>query len=122
MKKITIGVALLVAGAILGVAFVGIPVGAGTPPPVTTGDTNGDGSIDIADAIRILVHLFGDGPPPVVCADSPELLQRVASLEARMAQTESTLDVVASGDFALWIDQGGFEFRYVTDFIRLSAG
>ena len=112
MTTLTIGVALLVVGVALGAMFVGIPVDAGAPAPtaVSAGDANGDGRVDISDALRILNSLFSDGPPPVACADSPALLERVASLDARMAQTEATLDVLASGDFALWIDRVRFGF------------
>ena len=39
-------------------------------PPVATGsgDVNGDGVVNIADAITLLDFLFGAGPAPVACA------------------------------------------------------
>ncbi len=82
-----------------GVLFVGPPGrvtrGAGKAAP-TTGDTNGDGAVDISDAIQILRYLFQDGKPPVACADSPELLTRVAVLEASIAELKPKVAKLAS--------------------------
>lgn len=41
--------------------------GAGTPVR-SSGDTNGDGQIDVADAIGLLDYLFNNGVAPVACA------------------------------------------------------
>jgi hypothetical protein len=43
----------------------------GADGPSGNGDTNGDGRLDIADAICLLTHLFAGGPEPVVleCAE-----------------------------------------------------
>ena len=38
--------------------------------PCGNGDVNGDGNIDIADAIYLLSYLFGGGAAPVACASS----------------------------------------------------
>lgn len=49
------------------------------------GDVNGDKTIDVSDALYILLYLFADGPPPHPIAGEAELLKceaRVAELEA----------------------------------------
>ncbi len=61
MKKLFAGVLV---GFVLGVAFLGsvLYVGAVSPPTATkNGDTNGDGSIDISDAVHLLSFLFTGG-------------------------------------------------------------
>lgn len=42
-------------------------------PPCCNGDGNGDGSIDIADAVHLLGYLFVQGPPPasIPCPSCP---------------------------------------------------
>lgn len=45
-------------------------------PPCCNGDSNGDGSLDIADAIYLLAYLFADGPRP------PEIELSVVGLPA----------------------------------------
>lgn len=60
---------------------------AGVNPPTATsnGDLNGDGGLDVSDAIYLLAYLFRGGSPPVACADTPELLARVDTLEAAVS-------------------------------------
>jgi hypothetical protein len=41
----------------------------GQPKGVGNGDTNGDGGIDISDAVYLLRYLFVDGPAPVALAE-----------------------------------------------------
>jgi uncharacterized protein DUF1566 len=66
--------------------------GSGGAVATMNGDVNGDGSLDISDALYLLFHLFVDGPAPVAIADSPELLARVEALEGKAMQVESLQD------------------------------
>ncbi len=60
-----------------------------------TGDVNGDGVVDISDAVFTLLYLFKGGPAPVACADSPELVGRVAALEGTNERIASALEEIA---------------------------
>ena len=51
---------------------------AGPPGARDNGDVNGDGGIDIGDAIYLLAFLFNQGPPPVAIAGDP-VLEELAS-------------------------------------------
>jgi hypothetical protein len=77
---------------VLGAVVAGIPSGARARGDATTapgpGDVNGDGSLDVSDAVYLLVHLFRGGPAPVACAESPELIGRVLDLGARLSSLE----------------------------------
>jgi len=91
MRK-RLSLCLLVAGSFLaGALYVGIPVGAGPVDQPSTGDTNGDGLVDMSDAIYLLSHLFNGGPPPAACADSPELVERVEQLESGFEALVATM-------------------------------
>jgi hypothetical protein len=79
-----------------------LPVEAG-PGPATDerfcADANGDGSVDISDAVNILNHLFtGSGAPPYCIAQDLSLDDRYASRSglaeavARISQLEARLD------------------------------
>jgi len=62
--------ALLVLGAALAAGHAGrkelkADAGGGGGVPAGNGDVNGDGSIDVSDAVRLLDGLFQGGPPPV---------------------------------------------------------
>ncbi len=39
-------------------------------PPCCSGDSNGDGTIDIADAVHILQYLFANGPEPALLSEN----------------------------------------------------
>jgi len=43
----------------------------GPPPEFKRGDANGDGSVDVADAVFLLQYLFGGGPS-ALCEDSAD--------------------------------------------------
>jgi len=65
---------------------------AGEPTTASSGDTDGNGRLQVTDAIRILRYLFDDGPAPlpVACAEEeasccPEI---IASLDALRAALE----------------------------------
>ena len=67
MRTLSVLVIGVVIGAI-GVRCVGDRTASANGGPCSTGDVNGDGSVDIGDAIYILTYLFGDGPEPVPLA------------------------------------------------------
>lgn len=63
------------AGVFLGLAIRGVPVtadGAGAAAPSGNGDVNGDGQLNLTDAIYLLQHLFQGGAAPVkIDCDAP---------------------------------------------------
>lgn len=88
---------VLTAIALISVFFVALVVGTQgsvkgdpLPPAASGGDANGDGRVDISDAINILRFLFQDGSPPVACADSLDLTARVSALEGSLAELRSS--------------------------------
>jgi len=42
--------------------------------PFRRGDTNGDGKVDISDAVRLLGYLFNQGEPPALGIDCVQVL------------------------------------------------
>lgn len=70
--------------------------------PSGNGDVNGDGAIDLSDAVYTLLYLFRDGPAPVALADSPSLLARVEALEARPALTEEQAQILSFMKLGGW--------------------
>lgn len=83
--------------------------GQGVESGLSCGDANGDGSLDVSDAVYLLRHLFTGGPelrclaacnPPLgaVCEELNALKERVAALE--QDQDADTLDRLDSTDFA----------------------
>ncbi|MHC4619736.1 MAG: SUMF1/EgtB/PvdO family nonheme iron enzyme [Planctomycetota bacterium] len=63
-----------------------------TEGSLLNGDVNCNGSVDMSDAIRILNWLFvgGDGPCPL--ADTPELVEQIAQLEADLAASTAAIE------------------------------
>jgi uncharacterized protein DUF1566 len=59
------------------------------------GDVNGDGRLDIADAIYIIQFQFTGGPLPVRYED-PELLQRIDQMAADLSTKSAALDTCSS--------------------------
>lgn len=92
MQRIMVIALSVVAGFAFAVLLlVGSPragAGGATPLSVANGDTNGDGQIDISDAVYLLIYMFRGGDPPVALADSPEVLERLRVLEERMNRIE----------------------------------
>ncbi len=69
----------------LGVVLHVQPARAGAPTgALGTGDVNGDGVVDVSDAVFTLIYLFKGGPAPVACADSPEIVSRIVALETAL--------------------------------------
>ncbi len=85
MRRVFVFSAVLGSGFALGVLLVALPIAAraGVRNPASrNGDVNGDGALDISDAVYVLHFLFKGGDPPVALADSPDLLARLNALEA----------------------------------------
>ena len=102
MKRFFWATTLLVCGFVLAFVFLGwsIPVRGGPGlQPSGNGDTNGDGQIDISDAIYLLFHLFEGGDPPVAIGDSPELLDRVSKIEGQLEGLRSVPEILTGLQF-----------------------
>ncbi|MBI4602374.1 MAG: hypothetical protein HY721_10490 [Planctomycetes bacterium] len=76
-------------GALAVALNLSVRAGGGLATAAQNGDTNGDGAIDVSDAVYLLLHLFKGGPEPVACADTPELLARVSLLEEKIVPLEN---------------------------------
>ncbi len=91
-KLVVIGLVLCV-GIFVGIGSRGIQPNAraagGGGLASRNGDTNGDGEIDLTDAVYLLAWLFQGGPEPVANADSPEVLGRIAALEEKAVKIEA---------------------------------
>mgnify|MGYP001596254201 CR=1 FL=1 len=94
MKKLLTAMLLVLAGFVLAAVLLAprLPVRAGgAATPSGNGDVNGDGMIDVSDAVYTLLYLFKGGEPPVACADTPELVARVTELEGQLAIMSESL-------------------------------
>jgi hypothetical protein len=83
------------AGVFLGLAIRGVPVtadGAGAAAPSGNGDVNGDGQLNLTDAIYLLQHLFQGGPAPVKieCDAPPANGPKVRFLNDLLCQSQPT--------------------------------
>jgi phosphohistidine phosphatase SixA len=65
------------------------PVHAGT---TADGDANGDGTLDIADPIHLLRHLFQGGPAPVPCPAAPDPYPTLVILVRHAERVEQGAD------------------------------
>ncbi|OQC20523.1 MAG: hypothetical protein BWX69_01719 [Planctomycetes bacterium ADurb.Bin069] len=96
-------VAVAAVGVLLGVAvMLAIPHGtsqvvyAGTPSG--NGDVNGDGMIDIADAIYLLGYLFANGPKPgAIACDSCCLSKGLPATGQTLCYTTSGVEIPCAG-------------------------
>jgi hypothetical protein len=95
MKKLLFGGFVFAFGFLFAVLLIGVPLsvraGAGASS-TQNGDVNGDGMIDIADAVYTLLYLFKGGEPPVACADTPALVGRVEALEDTNTRIANALE------------------------------
>jgi hypothetical protein len=99
MRRIPSSVALLAAGILVGAVSPG--AGAGAEAAVKNGDIDGNGAMEITDAIVLLQHLFQGGPPPVdcTCGVEPKDVARMRfanDLICVDAPVTATLDVCGS--------------------------
>jgi len=93
MKRIVV-FALILNAALLGVIAQQFIALAGDDGPLATrqnGDVNGDQILDMSDAVYLLIHLFNGGAEPVALADSPEVLDRLDTLEATQGALQQGL-------------------------------
>lgn len=96
MKRLTV-FALVLNVSVLGVLAHQLVAVAGGDPAVQNGDTNGDGSRDIGDAIYLLQWLFSGGTEPVAASCEQDLEARVAELEAQLAGAQAALAEACGG-------------------------
>jgi len=78
------------------------------PPRVASGDTNGDGAIDIGDAIYLVNWLFLGGEEPAACAQEVDC-PACALSDAEIAQLRAVLTHISvdrSGVLVIQNDQG----------------
>jgi hypothetical protein len=106
MKRIVV-FALVLNAALLGViAHQLVAIAGGGAVATQNGDTNGDGSRDISDAVHLLQWLFSGGEPPVAIAQEggnddaiEELREQIAELQSgsRLSNTAivNNMDVIA---------------------------
>ncbi len=59
----------------------------GESPGCVPGDANGDGALDLSDAVYLLYHLFASGKPPVPCV--PEVAPPSVAVVVRHAEKAS---------------------------------
>ena len=93
MKRIVV-FALILNAALVGVIAQQFIALAGDDGPLATrqnGDVNGDQILDMSDAVYLLIHLFNGGAEPVALADSPEVLDRLDTLEATQGAPQQGL-------------------------------
>lgn len=91
MKRVTVFALALNVTLLGGLAHQLVAVAGGNPAAVQNGDTNGDGSRDIGDAIYLLQWLFSGGSEPVSATCGEDLAERVAELEGQLAAAQAAL-------------------------------
>ncbi len=77
---------------IVSVRAVPVQPGGGGAAAVGNGDTNGDGVIDVSDAVHLLLFLFRSGEPPAAVAESPELVAGVELIGTRLEEIAEVVD------------------------------
>jgi len=71
-----------------------IPALPPTPTESVHNDFNGDGEIDVSDAVHLLVYLFRGGEPPAaIAASSPIVDENIAEIADQLAILNDKLDV-----------------------------
>ena len=91
MKKVLKYSGLLLALLLITQLWLGVPTGAQAGPKggggLGSGDTDGNGKLDITDAVYLLDYLFRGGKPPVACAaEVPDLKEGLAAIEAAVRE------------------------------------
>lgn len=68
-------------------AFSLLSNGAATagPPAYSSGDVNGDGTVDVTDPVALLSYLFNSGPAPVACGAGLALTTEQAEILSHMS-------------------------------------
>jgi len=73
-RRVVLWLALFTSGFAAALIVVGTRGGpgawAGKVEECVAGDTDGNGRLNIPDAVRLLQHLFREGPPPIKCDDA----------------------------------------------------
>ena len=112
MKRLLVPV-LMVNALLLGVrAWQGFPIveagGTAATDERFCADSNGDGGVDISDAITILDYLFtGQGGPPCCIAAGVSIdgfVTRIAELEASLATSEEQVTTLTGERDGLQVD------------------
>lgn len=93
MKKILVPVLLLNAALLAGRFWQELPARAAEKVATQNGDVNGNGTMDISDAVYLLSFLFTGGPPPVAMAQSDGLTQDEVSLLKQVLPHLSTVEL-----------------------------
>jgi hypothetical protein len=96
MKRTVAKCGLLLAAILVGAFCITVPAahagGPGADGALVNGDTNCDGNRDMSDAVLMLNWLFLGGGRPCPLADPPDLVERIAELEAAVARRDAALD------------------------------
>lgn len=82
---------------------------------VSAGDSNGDGKLDVSDAIHTLRFLFSDGPPPAACQSSDVVASdvafdstgsklRSADVNAALLELDSKVEALVPGGGSTEVD------------------
>ena len=86
-KRFLLAVFCFLAAVFLLVIFTArIPAGPPAQVASQNGDTNGDGMIDVSDAVHLLLYLFKGGDPPAALARaSPVVDEKITSIDGHLA-------------------------------------
>src|SRR5262245_1962853 len=79
---------------------------------ISAGDSNGDGRVDISDAVHTLSYLFSGGPPPASCQSEPGVASGISfdpsgssltatDVQAALRQLDQRLQDLAEVDSGL---------------------
>ncbi len=105
MRRLIIGLGLAGALIVAGWSAGGLKVWAGGP---SSGDTDGDGAINIGDVIYLLDHLFGSGPAPAILSCSGDPTSIADANDALRARSVADLQSVGSS-FGMTLDPSTLE-------------
>jgi hypothetical protein len=79
-------ISILAGSIVLAVALSSVSPSAAGEPILQNGDVNGDGAIDLSDAVYLLQSMFLDGPPPVAitCPQCPDPCPPAPTAQVRL--------------------------------------